>query len=159
MAARRLNGANGIPIVADFIDYGCAGRGNFDAFAKTLGRQVDSVDKLFYKWKKCIQCATGKDAGMVIDYKFNPNTESCASSTDESRPICECDHQLVDALINDASFNAAYTNYDGSLCVKNSPLAPTRGQCCSYDTFMFASFNPDKSCCSAIDGVKPAGTC
>ena len=82
MAARRLNGANGIPIVADFIDYGCAGRGNFDAFAKTLGRQVDSVDKLFYKWKKCIQCATGKDAGMVIDYKFNPNTKSCGESQD-----------------------------------------------------------------------------
>merc|ERR1711935_1164442 len=89
MAAFRLDGSNGIPIVADFIDYGCAGRGNFDAFSKTLGRQVDSVDKLFYKWKKCIQCATGKDAGMVIDYQFNPNTKSCATSTDESRPICD----------------------------------------------------------------------
>ena len=175
MAASRLDGTNGTPMVTDFIDYGCAGRNYFDAFSKTLGRQVDNVDKLFYKWKKCIQCATNEDEGMILAYQFNPYTESCGefanlfyhsisntpseTSTDESRPICECDRQLVDALAIE-TVNADHINYDGTLCVKNSLPSPHRGlHCCNFNTFMFANYNPDKSCCHSADGVKPFGTC
>ena len=63
--------------VADVIDYGCAGRGTFDPFSKTLGRQIDLVDKSFYVWKKCIQCVTNEDQGMIQSYDFNLTADSC----------------------------------------------------------------------------------
>merc|ERR1711935_306140 len=40
------------------IDYGCTGRGEFDAFSTTIGTPVDDVDRAFFAWKKCVQCAS-----------------------------------------------------------------------------------------------------
>ena len=62
MASRLLDGSGAFGFkAADAIDYGCAGRGAFDPFSKTLGKQVDQVDKAFYVWKKCIQCISGRN--------------------------------------------------------------------------------------------------
>ena len=38
------------------LNYGCAGRGYFDPFDRTIGKQVDETDKAFYSWKTCVQC-------------------------------------------------------------------------------------------------------
>ena len=62
---------------ADTIDDGFAGRGAFDPFSKTLGRQVDLVDKAFFKWKKCIQCVPRKGQGMMQAYTFDSQLNSC----------------------------------------------------------------------------------
>lgn len=78
MALAILDGTGDFGFSAvDAIDYGCAGRGSFNAFSKTLGRQVDPVDKAFFIWKKCIQCATGEDEGMIQAYNFDLENDSC----------------------------------------------------------------------------------
>ena len=63
--------------VSDVVNYGCAGRGIFDPFSKTLGRQIDEVDKSFYIWKTCIQCATDGDQEILPLYEYNHITDSC----------------------------------------------------------------------------------
>ena len=138
--------------IADAVDYGCAGRGVFDPFSKTLGKQVDRVDKAFYIWKKCIQCATGKDPGMIQSYVFDGT--SCQNSSLASRSICECDYALISMLYN---AEPAHVNYNGDSCVKaiaNGQLA----QCCNWDTYMYAIYNPMKKCCGS-KGPQTAGTC
>ena len=62
-----------------WVDYGCAGRGNFDAFSKTAGKQIDSADKAFYAWKKCYQCASGDDASKVAEYDYSVADDSCGN--------------------------------------------------------------------------------
>lgn len=51
-------------------DYGCAGRGTFDAFSQTLGQAVDEVDQAFFAWKKCVQCASGGDKTAIGAYDY-----------------------------------------------------------------------------------------
>ena len=70
------SGANGFQ-TADGIDYGCAGRGTYDAFSATEGQQVDATDKAFYTWKKCIQCATGNDSSSIKPYDYDKDSNSC----------------------------------------------------------------------------------
>ena len=59
----------------DAMNYGCAGRAHFDPFSKTLGKQVDQVDKAFYKWKKCIQCASIDK--LLVPYEFDLANRTC----------------------------------------------------------------------------------
>lgn len=59
----------------DAMNYGCAGRAHFDPFSKTLGKQVDQVDKAFYKWKKCIQCASTDK--LLDPYQFDLANQTC----------------------------------------------------------------------------------
>ena len=72
------SGARGFT-AADGVDYGCAGRGNFEPFSKTQGRQVDPADKAFFVWKKCIHCATGNQSD-VQPYNYNLAVDSCGKS-------------------------------------------------------------------------------
>ena len=58
-------------------NYSCAGRGTFDAFEATAGKQLDQADKAFYAWKKCYQCATGGDASLITAYDYDIITDSC----------------------------------------------------------------------------------
>ena len=58
-------------------NYGCAGRGTFDAFEATAGKQLDQADKAFYAWKKCYQCATGGDASLITAYDYDIINDSC----------------------------------------------------------------------------------
>ena len=77
MAAAVLDGSgsNGFT-AADGNDYGCAGRGSFDAFDTTAGHQIDTADKAFYAWKKCVQCAAGS-AANVQPYDYDQANDSC----------------------------------------------------------------------------------
>ena len=76
-ATAYLTGDNGTFHYTDAENYGCAGRGNFQPFEKTVGRQLDWADRAFYTWKKCVQCATGYDAGMIVPYEYYVNTDFC----------------------------------------------------------------------------------
>ena len=67
------------------MNYGCAGRGYFDPFDQTIGKQVDETDKAFYSWKKCVQCALSSDGatplinpdGGIPAYQYEQLTDSC----------------------------------------------------------------------------------
>ena len=72
--------------VSDSIDYGCAGRGIFDPFSKTLGRQLDKADKSFFTWKNCIQCATNKNQQTLPLYDYNLAADSCGKLLSLSSP-------------------------------------------------------------------------
>ena len=75
-----LDGPNASPgffTSADITDYGCAGRGTFDAFVTTAGKQLDEADHAFYAWKKCYQCATGGDPSLITDYVYDIENDSC----------------------------------------------------------------------------------
>ena len=72
-------------------DYGCAGRGFFDAYNywkpgryggggrdKFAGYYIDETDVQFHTWKKCVRCATGysiKNARRL--YEYDPDTDTC----------------------------------------------------------------------------------
>ena len=58
-------------------DYGCKGRELFDPFAHTIGNHVDQVDYAFYKWKKCVQCASGNDKSNVLAYSYDVESDTC----------------------------------------------------------------------------------
>ena len=58
-------------------DYGCTGRGEFDAFSTTIGTPVDDVDRAFFAWKKCVQCASGGDKSAVGAYDYDADNDSC----------------------------------------------------------------------------------
>ena len=58
-------------------NYGCSGRGLFDPFARTIGSHVDAIDAAFFKWKKCIQCASGNDKSNVSAYSYDADTDTC----------------------------------------------------------------------------------
>ena len=72
-----LIGIGGTFHVSDVEDYGCAGRGYFDAFGQTAGRQMDWADRALYKWKKCVQCATSFDEGMIVPYRYHLAGDFC----------------------------------------------------------------------------------
>ena len=63
-------------------DYGCAGRGLFDAFAHTIGSHVDDVDAAFFVWKKCVQCASGNDKSNVLAYSYDVKSDTCGKLND-----------------------------------------------------------------------------
>ena len=52
--------AKNFKIGSEWVDYGCNGRGNFDAFTKSEGKSVDQSDKAFQKWKQCVKCLSSK---------------------------------------------------------------------------------------------------
>ena len=60
----------------DAENYGCAGRGHFNPFSRTIGKQVEEADKDIFKWKKCVQCANGFQA--VPEYVFWVNNATCS---------------------------------------------------------------------------------
>ena len=59
----------------DGVNYGCAGRETFDPFSTTMGKQVDIIDKQFYTWKKCVQCATQNQ--VLLPYHYDAAADSC----------------------------------------------------------------------------------
>ena len=62
---------------SDALDYGCAGRGLFDPKSATAGKQVDEVDKHFYAWKKCTQCALLSVNFNLDEVSYNYDVGSC----------------------------------------------------------------------------------
>ena len=155
MAAAMLTGDNGTFSVGDAQDYGCAGRGNFEPFKATYGHQVDVVDKQFYQWKKCVQCAMGTSWGEIPEYVYNADDDSCADSEAAGWPVCECDRDFIKTLAT-LSPDADHIGYDSDYCVRG---AAGDAECCSYGQYKHSIYNPDVSCCDATNGVSDIGTC
>ena len=59
------------------IDYGCAGKGYFDPFSPIVGKQTDDTDKAFFKWKKCVRCATDNDRKNIRPYDYDESNDIC----------------------------------------------------------------------------------
>ena len=59
------------------LDYGCSGRGLFEPFGHTIGTHVDETDAAFFRWKKCVQCASGNDKSNVLAYSYNVESDTC----------------------------------------------------------------------------------
>ena len=66
-------------LASDATNYGCAGRGSFDPFAKTEGRQIDPADKAFQVWKTCLHCAI-EDETSIQAYDYDIHNDSCGKS-------------------------------------------------------------------------------
>ena len=60
-----------------YANYGCAGRGNMDAYKSTVGRPVDVVDKALNIRKHCIQCASQKYGLQYQPYQFHDSNHYC----------------------------------------------------------------------------------
>ena len=65
-------------------DYGCAGRGYFDAYNywKTgknfAGNHIDETDVQFDNWKICVRCASGNSSNDAKRlYEYDPDTDTC----------------------------------------------------------------------------------
>ena len=59
------------------IDYGCAGRGEFDPFSVTIGAPIDDIDHAFFVWKTCVQCATEDDKSIFGAYEYDVADDYC----------------------------------------------------------------------------------
>ena len=69
-------------VSTDGFNYGCAGRDFYNANSITVGKQVDEVDKRFYTWKKCVQCAL-KSFNIQLDdvsYDYDLLGDSCGTN-------------------------------------------------------------------------------
>ena len=59
-------------------DYGCAGRGYFNAFKRAAGPHIDETDLQFDNWKKCVKCASGNSSNNAQRlYEYDPDTDTC----------------------------------------------------------------------------------
>ena len=61
------------------VDYGCTGRGTFDAYGPTYGKPVNYLDVAFQKWKKCVKCASGEDETKIVPYYYDATFDSCGA--------------------------------------------------------------------------------
>lgn len=135
-------------------DYGCTGRGLFDPFAHTIGNHVDHVDYAFYKWKKCVQCASGNDKSNVLAYSYDVESDTCVDGP--WRSFCECDRSLMKYLkLAPAMQNS---DFPADQCVPRNSNGGGPGECCQYDTHFWVHYNPNSSCCGP-DGVQSIGSC
>ena len=60
----------------DGINYGCNGRGSYNASSTILGNPVNETDEAFRSWKNCLQCALGNDTG-IYPYYYDKESNSC----------------------------------------------------------------------------------
>jgi hypothetical protein len=138
------------------IDYGCAGRGEFDAFSTTIGTPIDAVDHAFFNWKKCVQCASGSDK-TVGAYDYDVADDSCGPT---NRAFCECDRILINTLATSSPLSKPIPT---SQCVANGGNGGAPGgngglTCCNWNTHYWAAYNANNSCCGE-DGIKEIGSC
>jgi len=148
MAESLLTG-NFTPAMAE--DYGCSSQGYFDAFSPTIGKARDDTDAAFYKWKKCVQCATGNDKFKIGAYDYDEDEQVCLRG--ENRALCECDLALMTFLQTAEPFNG---HFDSASCSVADHQNPTK--CCNWQQHYWAVYNPDRQDCDEIEGVKEAGT-
>merc|ERR1711935_865964 len=149
------------PIMAE--NYGCAGRGLFDAFGPTVGSVTDDIDAAFLTWKKCVKCASGENEDHIVPYLYDVHHDSCGGKPykDSKQDFCECDRALMKVLKN-AQDDTGYSMYPSNQCTHpctypcKRPWEPLT--CCRWNENFWAAYNPDIKCCSST-GLLPIGTC
>ena len=108
MAAAVLDGSGEYGFkVNDGVNYGCAGRAAYSAFAGSIGKPVDDTDKAFHSWKNCVKCAAS-DPNGILEYVYDAVNDTCSDSSFESRPFCECDRILINYLYDAPHKNSDY---------------------------------------------------
>lgn len=140
----------------DAVNYGCAGRGTFDAWSVNAGHVIDgdSVDAAFNAWKHCVRCAAGTKKAVEA-YVYDKDQDSCAASSSSSRGVCECDKALVNTLKDASPTN---NNYNTGSCTPNGG-GNGNLECCTFKTHFYAHYNSATHCCNSSEGVKEAGSC
>ena len=71
------------PVMAE--NYGCAGRGFFDAFGPTIGSVTDDIDAAFLTWKKCVKCASAENEDNIVPYWYDVSNDSCGAYIGKSK--------------------------------------------------------------------------
>ena len=104
-------------LAEQFNDYGCAGRGHFDAFGETLGEPIDHADRAFQTWKECTKYASNNDPTKVRPYVYRIQSNSCKKSPGQA--FCLCDRKLITTLL--AHGNSGLANFPSYLCVTKRP--------------------------------------
>ena len=61
-------------------DYGCTGRGLFDAYGPTIGPATDYIDTAFLTWKKCVKCASSENEDNIVPYWYDATSDSCGDN-------------------------------------------------------------------------------
>jgi len=128
------------------LNYGCASQGYFDAFSETFGKPRDSTDAVFFKWKKCVQCATG---GSINPYNYDEDEGVCGET---NRALCECDLALMKYLKTAEPTNQTF-NLES--CVESDHHSKL--DCCNWRQHYWAAYNPDHFECDPIEGLKTIG--
>jgi len=147
MAEKLLDG-NFTPAMAE--NYGCSSQGYFNAFEPTLGKPRDATDSAFFKWKKCIQCATGNKEFMIGAYDYDETDQVCRET---NRAFCECDLALITYLKTAQPVN---TTFDATTC--SAADHQSELECCNWQQHYWAAYNPDHHECDTIDGLKQVGS-
>ena len=99
MAVELLDGTGRHGFSAEHgLNYGCAGRGMYDAFEPTKGALLDDTDKAFQSWKKCIQCAVGFNKNGILPYDYDKQADSCGKIS-----ALRIDQYLVTAILRNIS--------------------------------------------------------
>ena len=154
-------------------NYGCAGRGLFDAFSST-SPIVNDIDAAFLTWKKCVKCAAGEDKTKVVPYYYDATIDSCGAYitkgtrltnktsylnliSDSEQDFCECDRALMKVLKN-APADTGYSMYPQEDCYIGHKTMYVPLTCCKWDENFWAAYNPSKMCCGP-DGVREIGMC
>ena len=110
----------------DWANYGCQGRGKFDAFSQIGGKAVDRHDRAFRQWRICVQCLSNGATSMteLSSYSYSYAKDECNDSA-----VCECDRNLLFHLRNEIP---VHRDYKINNCVStpktfkvSSPLRPT----------------------------------
>lgn len=152
MGGAILKGEEGTFRYREAENYGCAGRGLFNPFSRTIGKQVDEADRDIFKWKKCVQCANGFNS--LPEYKFWVVNATCTGESEEAVAVCECDRRVISDLAVSIP-NSGSLNYPASQCQK--AVVPTHGECCKHSG-LYDMINPMVFCCGK-NGPQEVGTC
>jgi hypothetical protein len=79
------------PVVFPLLtDYGCVGRGHFNASEPTVGMPKDEIDSAFLWWKKCIHCAKVEYNALSVQYNGIEFTEYYQFDQVEDRVCSKC---------------------------------------------------------------------
>ena len=71
---------------------------------------------------------------------------------DTNRGLCECDRELMNFLKTAPARQSTKAE-----CEKGG--GTSKLECCNWNDFQWATYNPAHSCCDSIVGVRQAGEC
>ena len=95
-------------------NYGCQGRGKFDAFSESGGKAIDRPDRAFHQWRTCVKCLSNGATSMseLPAYNYSYENDDCNGSS-----VCECDRSLLFHLKNESP---VHRNHKVAKCIPAS---------------------------------------
>merc|ERR1712176_173191 len=137
-------------------NYGCAGRENMNAYVRTVGHPVDSVDKALNRRKHCIQCVTGRFGAQYHPYYFHQTEFYCVDALlTANSAFCQCDLEFVSASLT-LSVLPELQQYDPDQCETFSP-GNRNHECCESKSGLFSKYDVNTQDCCPSGDVVPIG--